>query len=328
MKNKKIIVTGASGFIGTNLVNRLLKEGNIVFGIDNYCTGREKNTFINTSYSPKYNFIRGDARKAAEIIQNHKDIDEVYHAASPASPPRYDSLPFQTIEVNTSTVHEILWSIQRHSKNTKFLFFSTSEVYGDPEITPQSESYTGNINNTGPRSIYDNAKRMGETITYEHYRRFGTNTKIVRISNTYGPFMDPEDGRVITNFVKQAVLNEPYTIYGDGSQTRSLCYIDDLVEGLILLMNSEGYHEPVNLGNDKELSILNIAKIIHDIVNEGKEFKTVHKPLPKDDPRRRCLDLSLAKKLLNYSPSVTNEEGLKVMVNYIKKELFGDSYDK
>lgn len=323
-KQKTALITGVAGALGTKLADRLLSKNYKVYGIDNFCSGQRKNSKqLELKYS-NFEFSEADAEDAKYLIKSVKP-DEIYHAASPASPPVYDAYPFETIRVNTETTHQMLESVKHFSRESMFMFFSTSEVYGDPKQHPQKESYTGDLDNIAIRSLYDNSKRLGETITYEFYRRYKIDVRIPRFFNSYSEAMNPEDGRVITNFVKQAIAGEPLTIYGGGKQTRSICYVEDTVDAIELLRDSS-YHKPVNIGNDQELTIMQIASLVYGIVN-GLEARTDHSfpkinlPLPAGDPTQRKPDLTLCRTLLGWSAKHSPEEGLTKYIQHIKQTM-------
>lgn len=308
---KTVLIAGGAGFIGTNLTKRLLKEDNKIICIDNLHTGKYEN--IKDFTSKNYQFIEHDIINPIELDTK---IDEIYNLASPASPPHYQARPLQTIKSNIYGVFNLLDLAKKN--NAKFLQTSTSEVYGEPLEHPQKESYWGNVNPNGIRSCYDESKRCSESICMNYHKEYHTNVKIVRIFNTYGPHMDPKDGRVVTNFIIQALKNKDITIYGDGSQTRSFCYVDDLVDGLIKMMatNNE-FIGPVNLGNPREFSILEFAKKI--IKKTNSSSKIINCPLPHDDPTQRKPDISLAKEHLNWEPKLILDEGLDKTIEYYEK---------
>ena len=288
---KKIVITGAAGFIGSNLVDRLINEGFFVYGIDNLITGSLDNlSHLNSNNN--FDFINHDVTKYIDIKDK---IDYVFHFASPASPIDYLEYPIQTLKANAIGGHNALGLAKKN--NAKFILASTSEVYGDPLEHPQKESYFGNVNPIGPRSIYDEAKRFIESMTISYHVYHKLRVSIVRIFNTYGPRMKIDDGRVLPTFIKQAASNKDLTVNGDGTQTRSFCYIDDLVNGIIQLMNSE-YSYPINIGNDDEVTINEIASTLISILNS--ESKIIYNELPEDDPLKRKPDLTLAKKILNW----------------------------
>ena len=289
---KKIVITGAAGFIGSNLVDRLINEGFFVYGIDNLITGSLDNlSHLNSNNN--FEFVNHDVTKYIDIKDK---IDYVFHFASPASPIDYLEYPIQTLKANAIGGHNALGLAKKN--NAKFILASTSEVYGDPLEHPQKESYFGNVNPIGPRSIYDEAKRFIESMTISYHVYHKLRVSIVRIFNTYGPRMKIDDGRVLPTFIKQAASNKDLTVNGDGTQTRSFCYIDDLVNGIIQLMNSE-YSYPINIGNDDEVTINEIASTLISILNS--ESKIIYNELPEDDPLKRKPDLTLAKKILNWS---------------------------
>lgn len=334
-QNKTILLTGAAGFIGSNMVDRLLSVGAKVIGVDNFLTGRKQNIqeFLDDqmSVTPRFSFIEADAIQAPqaylplEYVSRDgqvpkKRIDFVFHLASPASPPRYQAHPVETYLVNSMGTHQLLQFLLESHPAAKFLFASTSEVYGDPQLHPQPEKYWGNVNPNGLRSCYDEAKRLGETICGVHERDFDLDVRIVRIFNTYGPKIDPDDGRVIPNFIKQALANKPLTVYGDGSQTRSYCYVDDLVDGLLILASKEGLKgETINLGNPGEYTVKETAEVVHQIINGDVPAEFDYKMLPKDDPTKRRPDISKAKELLGWQPLVSFNEGLKRTVEYFRE---------
>ena len=307
MIKPKVLLTGAAGFIGSNLTDFLLNRNFKVFGLDNFLTGDEKN-IEHLSNDPNFEFIESDVTKFIKIKDK---LDFVLHFASPASPVDYLKLPIQTLKANAIGGHNALGIAKKN--NAKFLLASTSEVYGDPLIHPQNESYYGNVNPVGPRSIYDEAKRFIESMTTAYNRYHGLNVSIVRIFNTYGPRMRINDGRVLPNFIYQASKNLDITINGDGNQTRSFCYIDDLILGIYNLLNIN-YSLPINIGNDDEITINEVAKILINLTKSNS--KIVYHDLPNDDPIMRRPDLSLAKEKLNWSPKVSKEEGFKILIDY------------
>lgn len=305
---KTILIAGGAGFIGTNLTKKLLNEGNKIICIDNFHTGKFDN--IKSFHSENYQLIEQDIINPIEIDEK---IDEIYNLASPASPPHYQAAPLQTIKTNIYGVFNLLELAK--DNNAKFLQTSTSEVYGEPLEHPQKESYWGNVNPNGIRSCYDESKRCSESICMNYYKEYDVKVKIVRIFNTYGPYMDPEDGRVVTNFIIQALTNDDITIYGDGSQTRSFCYVDDMVKGLIKMMaTDDDFVGPVNLGNPNEFSILEFAKKVIKKTNSSSNI--INCPLPNDDPTQRKPDISLAKENLNWEPQVMLDEGLDKTIEY------------
>ncbi|MGB9911217.1 MAG: UDP-glucuronic acid decarboxylase family protein [Microgenomates group bacterium] len=309
---KTALVTGAAGFIGSNLCLKLLKLKIKVIGVDNFISGQKKNIEELKKYK-NFDFIYHDIIKPLKIKEK---IEEIWNLACPASPPDYSQFPIETLLVSSYGVKNML-DLAREKK-AKFLHTSTSEVYGDPLVHPQKESYWGNVNPIGPRSCYDEGKRFAESLIENYRKKFGLETKIVRIFNTYGPRMRPDDGRVVSNFIVQALKGEPLTVYGDGSQTRSFCYIDDLIDGLIKMMISNE-NGPINLGNPGEFTVLQLAKLVLKITKS--KSKIVFLPLPKDDPKQRRPDISLAKEKLGWEPKIKLEEGLKRTINYFARIL-------
>lgn len=308
------IVTGGAGFIGSHLCEQLLDLGHDVIALDNLFTGDKAN--INHLFdNRRFEFIRHDVTQPILL-----EADEVYHLACPASPVHYQHNPVKTIKTNVLGTVNMLGLCKR--VGAKFLLASTSEVYGDPLEHPQKESYWGNVNPVGPRSCYDEGKRVAETLTTNYQLMNRVDAKIVRIFNTYGPRMLFNDGRVVSNFVVQALKGEDITIYGEGSQTRSFCFVSDLVDGLVATMNKKGFHGPVNLGNPNELSIADLAKVIIKMTNS--KSKLAKKPLPQDDPTRRQPDIRLAKTELGWEPKVALEQGLKLTIENFTARLRGD----
>jgi len=290
---KRILVTGGAGFIGSHLCERLLKEGHEVICVDNFFTGTKDN-IVHLMDNPYFEIIRHDI-----CFPLYVEVDEIYNLACPASPVHYQKDPVQTTKVSVLGSINMLGLAKR--LKIKILQASTSEVYGDPEVHPQPETYWGNVNPIGPRACYDEGKRCAETLFFDYHRQHGIKIKVVRIFNTYGPRMHPNDGRVVSNFIVQALKNEPITVYGDGTQTRSFCYVDDMVEGIIKMMNSpDDFTGPVNLGNPEEYRIIDLAKKIIDLT--GSRSKIVFKPLPQDDPKRRRPEITLAKEKLGWEP--------------------------
>jgi UDP-glucuronate decarboxylase len=308
---KTILIAGGAGFIGTNLTIKLLNEGNKIICVDNLHTGKYEN--VKNINSDNYQFIRHDVVNPLNI---NEKIDEIYNLASPASPPHYQAAPLQTIKTNIYGVFNLLELAKKN--DAKFLQTSTSEVYGEPLEHPQKESYWGNVNPNGVRSCYDESKRCGESICFNYYREYCAKIKVVRIFNTYGPYMNPNDGRVVSNFIMQSLKNEDITVYGDGSQTRSFCYVDDMVDGLMKMMSSDDdFIGPVNLGNPKEFSILEFAEKI--IKKTNSSSKIINCELPHDDPTQRKPDISLAEEILNWKPKINFDEGLDKTITYYAK---------
>lgn len=316
-QNKTVLVTGGAGFIGSHLCDALLAAGAKVIAVDNYITGAAKN-IEHLRSNADFTFIEADVSQAPEAyLLKDVTFDLILHFASPASPPGYQAKPVETYLVNSIGTHNLLQYVLAHQANARFLFASTSEVYGDPEVHPQPESYWGNVNPNGVRSCYDEAKRLGETICGVHHRDFGVDVRIVRIFNTYGPRIDLEDGRVIPDFIKNVLHDTPLQVYGDGSQTRSFCYVDDLVRGILLFAaHDQLAGETINLGNPGEFTILEAAKVMQELA--GKELQVEYQPLPKDDPTRRRPDITKAKKLLNWEPMVDFKTGLGKTLAYFK----------
>ncbi|PIQ85364.1 MAG: NAD-dependent dehydratase [Candidatus Omnitrophica bacterium CG11_big_fil_rev_8_21_14_0_20_45_26] len=309
MKKEKVVITGGAGFIGSHLTEHFLSEGHQVVCVDNLLTGDTRN-IENFKSHPQFEFVQ---HNVCDHIDIPGSVDSVLHFASPASPVDYLKFPIQTLKVGALGTHNALGFAK--AKKATFLLASTSEVYGDPLIHPQKEDYWGNVNPIGPRGVYDEAKRFAEAITLAYQRTHKMDVKIVRIFNTYGPRMRLEDGRAIPNFISQALKREPLTTYGDGSQTRSFCYISDLVRGIVSLLNSV-HHGPVNIGNPNEMTILELAKTIIKLT--GSHSSVEFKPLPQDDPKVRQPDITRARKLLNWEPSVPLEKGLKDTIDYFK----------
>ncbi|KAF7233579.1 hypothetical protein EG68_10742 [Paragonimus skrjabini miyazakii] len=304
----RILVTGGAGFVGSHLVDRLLQDGHEVIALDNFATGRRRNIEHWLGHS-NFELLHHDVAEPIYI-----QVDEIYHLASPASPPHYMLNPVRTIKANTLGTLNMLGLARR--TNAKFLFASTSEVYGDPEVHPQPETYWGHVNPIGPRACYDESKRLGETLTYAYYDRLGLSVRTARIFNTYGPRMQLNDGRVISNFIIQSLTNKPLTIYGSGNQTRSFQYVSDLVEGLVRLMASN-YTLPVNLGNPVEYSILELANVVRKFTGSSSPIE--YKPIPVDDPQRRRPVIDVAKTQLGWEPLVPLEEGLHETVEYFRE---------
>lgn len=307
----RIVVTGGAGFIGSHLTDALLKEGHEVTVIDNLYTGRRTN-FEAHHLHPRFEFIRHDVIEPILL-----EADMVYHLACPASPVHYQSNPVKTIKTNVMGTINMLGLSKR--VGARFLLASTSEVYGDPLEHPQRETYWGHVNPIGPRSCYDEGKRVAETLTENYRTQNGVDTRIIRIFNTYGPRMLFNDGRVVSNFIVQALRGQDITVYGDGSQTRSFCFVSDLVAGIIAAMNKEGFHGPVNLGNPQEMTIVELAELI--IQMTGARSKVCYQKLPKDDPTRRKPDISVAERELGWKPSVDVRVGLQQTIDDFKKRL-------
>ena len=305
------LVTGGAGFLGSHLCEYLLSQGHQVIAMDNLLTGSIAN--IEHLQGESFKFIKHDV---TEYIYIAGPIDYVFHFASPASPLDYLQLPIQTLKVGALGTHKALGLAM--AKNARFLLASTSEVYGDPLVHPQPEEYWGNVNPVGPRGVYDEAKRFGEALTMAYHRYKGVDTKIVRIFNTYGPRMRPNDGRAIPAFVPQALRNEPITIFGDGSQTRSFCYVTDLIDGIYRLMLAD-FHDPVNIGNPHEMTILEMAEAIIRLT--GSSSPLVYKSLPVDDPKVRQPDITLARKLLDWQPKIDLEAGLTHTIAWFRQLL-------
>ncbi len=304
-------ITGGAGFIGSHLVDRLLAQGHHIIVIDNFFTGRREN-LIQHAQEPRLEMIRHDIVEPILV-----EVDEIYHLACPASPVHYQSNPVKTIKTNVIGTINMLGVSKR--VRAKFLLASTSEVYGDPLEHPQTESYWGHVNPVGPRSCYDEGKRVAESLTWNYRMCHHLETKIVRIFNTFGPRMLFNDGRVVSNFIVQALLGQDITIYGDGSQTRSFCFVDDLVSGLIAMMDSTDFSGPVNLGNPDEMTVLGLAELVKDLT--GAKSKIIHKTLPADDPTRRRPDISLAEEKLGWSPSVSTREGIARTIKDFEERL-------
>jgi UDP-glucuronate decarboxylase len=310
---KRILVTGGAGFVGSHLCERLLKEGNEVICLDNYFTGNKKN-IIHLMENPFFEIVRHDITESY-----YAEVDEIYNLACPASPIHYQYNPIKTIKTSVMGAINILGLAKR--VNAKVLQASTSEVYGDPDVHPQPESYWGNVNPIGIRSCYDEGKRCAETLFMDYHNQNDVKIKIIRIFNTYGPNMNPEDGRVVSNFIVQALKGENITIFGDGNQTRSFQYVDDLIEGMIRTMNSkDNFLGPVNLGNPNEFTMIELAQTILRLTNS--KSKLIHLDLPKDDPKQRQPDISLAKKALNgWEPKTELEEGLIKTIAYFESVI-------
>lgn len=310
---KKILVTGGAGFLGSHLCHRLLDEGNHVLCVDNYFTGSKSN-IEDLIANPYFEIIRQDV-----CFPLYVEVDEIYNLACPASPKYYQKDPIQTMKTSVLGTYNMLGLAKR--TGAKILQASTSEIYGDPEVHPQPESYWGNVNPLGIRSCYDEGKRAAESLVMDYNRQHGVRTKIIRIFNTYGPNMAADDGRVVSNFIVQALSGRPITVYGTGTQTRSFCYVDDLVEGMIRVMNtSDDIIGPINLGNPGEFTMLELAEKVQKIT--GNKNDIIFEPLPKDDPKQRRPDISLAKQVLHWIPKVSLDEGLVKTIDYFRNVLY------
>jgi UDP-glucuronate decarboxylase len=309
-KNMRILVTGGAGFIGSHLIDRLMKEGHEVICLDNFYTGNKHN-LLQWLDNPHFELIRHDITEPIRL-----EVDQIYHLACPASPIHYQYNPIKTVKTNVIGTLNMLGLAKR--VKARFLLASTSEVYGDPEVHPQVEEYRGSVNPIGIRSCYDEGKRIAETLAFDYYRENNVEIRVARIFNTYGPRMLENDGRVVSNFVAQALQGIPLTVYGEGQQTRSFCYVADLVEGLIRLMNGE-HTGPINLGNPDEYTILELAQAVQTLINPDAKIK--FEPLPADDPRRRRPDITKAKTLLNWQPTIPLQDGLKLMIEDFRQRL-------
>jgi dTDP-glucose 4,6-dehydratase len=307
----RVLVTGAAGFLGSHLTDRLLGEGHTVLGIDNLSTGGREN-LAHLAAEPRFQFVERDICQPFDV----GPVNYVFNFASPASPPEYLRLGIETLRVGSLGVENTLEIAAKY--NAGYLHASTSECYGDPLEHPQPESYWGNVNPVGPRSVYDEAKRFAEAMVMAWHRSRGVNTHLVRIFNTYGPRLHPSDGRVISNFMMQALRGEPLTVYGDGSQTRSFCYVDDLIEGILRLSRSDE-HFPVNIGNPDEFTILECAQAVLEVTGSQSELR--FEDLPEDDPTRRCPDITKARALLDWEPKIKLKEGLEKSLEFFKSNL-------
>ena len=309
MRKNRVLVTGGAGFLGSHLCDRLIQAGNDVVCVDNLFTG-SKDNIRHLLDNPYFEFIRHDVTQPLYV-----ECDQIYNLACPASPIQYQRDPIYTTKTSIYGSFNALGLAKR--TGARILQSSTSEVYGDPECNPQSESYRGRVNTIGPRSCYDEGKRVAETLFFDYHRQHGVDIKVMRIFNTYGPRMDIGDGRVVSNFIVQALRGQDITIYGDGSQTRSFCYVDDLIEGMIRLMNSrEGFTGPVNIGNPGEFTIKQLAEMVVELT--GTSSKIIYEDLPVDDPTQRKPDITLAKKELNWEPTVALRDGLQKTIDYFK----------
>ncbi len=309
----RILISGGAGFLASHLTDLLLSQGHEVVGVDNFITGKRENV-AHLAGNSDYRLIEADV---CDPLKIDGPIDRIYHMASPASPIGYVKHQIATVKVNSQGT----WNLLELSleKKARFLVASTSECYGDPAVHPQREDYWGNVNPIGLRSMYDEPKRFAEACTMAYHRERKADTRIIRIFNTYGPRMDPYDGRVVISFIRQALNHEPLTVFGDGKQTRSLCYVSDLVRGINLTMESD-FHEPINLGNPQELTILDIAKEILALIPESKSVIT-HQPMPPDDPKVRCPDITRAKQILGWQPVVSRREGLSKMIEFYRDQF-------
>lgn len=307
----KILVTGGAGFIGSHLCEKLLNEGNEVLCLDNYFTGNKKN-IVHLLDNPYFELIRHDV-----TAPFFAEVDQIYNLACPASPVHYQYNPIKTVKTSVMGAINMLGLAKR--VGARILQASTSEVYGDPLVNPQHEAYWGNVNPIGERSCYDEGKRCAETLFMNYHDQNGVDVKIIRIFNTYGPNMSPNDGRVVSNFIIQALKNEPITIFGDGKQTRSFQYVDDLINGMCRMMDSENFTGPVNLGNPIEFTMLELAEQVIELT--GSKSKLTYMPLPKDDPKQRKPDISLAKEKLDWEPKIMLAEGLVKTISYFEKQL-------
>ena len=312
MRRNRVLVTGGAGFLGSHLCDRLIKEENDVICVDNLFTG-SKDNIRHLMDNPYFEFIRHDVTQPIFV-----ECNQIYNLACPASPLWYQKDPIYTTKTSIYGAFNVLGLAKR--TGAKILHASTSEIYGDPECNPQTESYRGNVNTIGPRSCYDEGKRAAETLFFDYNRKHNVDIKVIRIFNTYGPRMDIGDGRVVSNFIIQSLKNENITIYGDGNQTRSFCYVDDLIEGMIRMMNSrEGFTGPVNMGNPGEFTIKELAKLVIELT--GSTSNLIYKDLPVDDPTQRKPDIPLAKQELKWEPTISLREGLEKAIKYFKKIL-------
>jgi UDP-glucuronate decarboxylase len=314
MNKKRILITGGAGFLGTNLTKRLLDDGNHIISLDNFLSGLRQNV-VKFKDHPNYEFIEHDIIEPIEL-----EIDEIYNLACAGSPPQYQADPIHTTKTNVIGIINMLELAKNN--NAKIMQASTSEVYGDPTVHPQVESYFGNVNTHGIRACYDEGKRCAESLCFDYMRQHGVKIKVARIFNTYGPYMDAKDGRVVSNFIVQAINNESPTIYGDGSQTRSFCYVDNMIEGFVRLMASaDDFYGPVNLGNPGEFTIKQLAEKVIKMIGVEKneaDLEITYHPLPQDDPTQRCPDITLAQKKLNWSPDIPLQEGLVKTIEYFR----------
>jgi UDP-glucuronate decarboxylase len=311
----KILVTGGAGFLGSHVVARLLGEGATVTSLDNLQTGRMQNIEVHTA-NPRFRFINADVRNSLP----DEAFDEIWNLACPASPPTYQADPVSTLMINILGMKNCLDLAQKYK--SKVFQASTSEVYGDPEVHPQPETYKGSVNPIGIRACYDEGKRAAETLCYDYHRHYGVDVRVARIFNTYGPNMDPKDGRVVSNFIVNALQNKPLELYGEGTQTRSFCYVDDLVNGFFALMRApKMYDTPINIGNPHEFTIKELAVLVKELTQSKSEF--LNKPMPKDDPMQRQPAILKAKELLGWQPNIQLREGLMRSIPYFKGQLNG-----
>lgn len=315
MLMKTILVTGGAGFIGSHICEILVKQGHFVICLDNFFTGRKKNIQHLLDYN-NFELIRHDIVDPIKL-----EVQEIYNLACPASPVHYQYNAIKTIKTSILGTMNMLGLAKR--VKAKILQASTSEVYGDPTVHPQPEDYRGNVNPIGPRACYDEGKRVAETLCFDYYRQHGVEIRVVRIFNTYGPNMQMDDGRVVSNFIVQALKNQDITVYGDGTQTRSFCYVSDLVKGMIDFMNQNEFVGPLNLGNDEEFKIIDLAKKVIELTNSSS--KVVFKPLPEDDPLQRKPDLTLARKIINYEPKIKLTEGLIKTIEYFRERIYAEN---
>ncbi|NDV62303.1 SDR family oxidoreductase [Puniceicoccales bacterium CK1056] len=309
--NKRILVTGGAGFLGSHLIDRLIEQGHDVICLDNFFTGAKEN-IRHLLGNPNFELMRWDVTDPFKV-----EVDQIYNLACPASPVHYQFNAIKTVKTSVMGAINCLGLAKR--VQARVFQASTSEVYGDPEVHPQVESYRGSVNPIGIRACYDEGKRVSETLFFDYHRQNGVDIRVVRIFNTYGPRMHPGDGRVVSNFIVQALRGDNITVYGDGSQTRSFCYVDDLVEGFLRMMNCEDFVGPVNLGNPGEFTILQLAEAVIRLT--GSKSKIINEPLPQDDPLQRKPDISLAREKLSWEPKVPLEEGLKKSIHYFDKLL-------
>ena len=309
---QKVLVTGGAGFIGSHLCKKLLDEGYYVICLDNFFTG-SKDNIAPLLENPYFKLVEGDVTDVYD-----DEVNQIYNLACPASPPHYQYNPVKTTKTSVLGIINMLELAKKC--NARILQASTSEVYGNPLVHPQVETYWGNVNPVGERSCYDEGKRCAETLMFDYHKQYGVDTRIIRIFNTYGPNMDPEDGRVVSNFIMQVLNGEDITIYGDGTQTRSFCFVSDLVNGMFKMMNNQlGFTGPVNLGNPSERTVFDLAELIIKMTNS--DSKIVYEPLPADDPIQRKPDITLAKEMLNWEPTVGIEEGLECTIEYFKRKI-------